>query len=199
MEEDDEQVRPATRPRGRHAAPPSPVGATLTGLTSKAAGLLAKVTAVIAAIVAAVAAALAPRIEAFRAGPVLPWLSRHRIPVFIGGAAVVSALALGGAIAFIQQAAPVSIDETGQRGADDQAVPQQDTTSSATPITGLKTPTPTPRPTPTPTPTPTADPLAPTETASPTSPDPSPTPTPTEEARRDTAPGATNRPDKPKG
>jgi hypothetical protein len=196
VERDDEQLEPTTRPRGRHAAPPSPIGASLTGLSSRAAAVLAKATAAFAALVAAVAAALAPRIERFRAGPVMPWISRNRIAVFIGGASLVSALALGGAVALIQQAAPTSVDEAGQWGTEGEAVPQEAPVPTTSPVTGLRTPKPTPTPTPTPTAVP-ADPLVPTETASPTSPDP--TPTPTEEARRDTAPGATNRPDKPKG
>jgi hypothetical protein len=141
---------------------------------------------------------------AFADGPVLPWVSAHRLAVLVGGALLVSAIAMGGAAAMIASSAPVA-------GVEDQAVDDVDRPrpgsefTMPTPVPSSAAPTPTPSPAPVPAPTPT--PVVP-GTADPTT-EPEPTTAPEEpsgEPEEDDAPGnsgnspgAGNRPDKDKG
>jgi hypothetical protein len=186
---DEERVEQPLRPRGRHAAPAAPAS---------------PLGARIAAVVGPTLAFAAARLEAFRAGPVLPWISRHRLVLLIGGASLVSLLALGGAVALIQGTSSITVAETVQPG-DSRPQPGADSTVDPEPATGVRTPTATPTPTPTttPTPAPSAPPaggtLDPGGTTTTLEPAPPPPPAPAEGEPRDTAPGATNRPDKPKG
>lgn len=194
---DMENPRPdeGGRRRGRRAAPPTgPVGP----LETAAAAVAAALTAGRAGLVAARARA-DEAVAAFRAGPVLPWISAHRPLVLFGGALLVSTLAIGGSIAMIAQ--PPAPTAGGGIAEDDPARPQ--------PGSGFTMPSPaptTPAPSPTPTPTPSpadapgagdADPpvVAPEpadETLAPT------TDAVTDSNGRPDPPGATNRPDKPK-
>jgi hypothetical protein len=142
---------------------------------------------------------------AFTAGPVLPWLSAHRIAVLVGGALLVSAIAMGGAAAMIASTAPVA-------GSDDRAVdggerprPGSEFTMP-TPAPSSDAPKPSATPTPTPEPTPTPRTTAPGTTDPSTDPEPTTDPEePTAETEDDApgnsgnSPGADNRPEKDKG
>jgi hypothetical protein len=186
------------RRRGRRAAPPTgPVGP----LETVAAAIAAALTAGRSALVAA-RGRVAGWVTAFRSGPVLPWVSAHRMLVLIGGALLVSALSIGGAIAMIAQV-PGPVAE-GSAGDDETARPQPGssfTMPSPAAKTPSSTPTPTPSPSPTPGPTPVdggaespiVEPEPPTDPVEPTT---EPT---TDGNGRPDPPGASNRPDKPKG
>jgi hypothetical protein len=183
------------RRRGRRAAPPTgPVGPS----EKAAAAVAAALTAGRAGLVAARARA-GEAVGAFRAGPVLPWVSAHRMLVLVGGALLVSTLAIGGAVAMIAQVpGPTAGGEVAE---DDPARPQ--------PGSGFTMPSPMPTaptqsPTPSPTPSPTDDPdsgeagtpvVDPEPTGEPTAPTTEPT---TDANGRPDPPGATNRPEKPK-
>ena len=148
----------------------------------------------------------AEALAAFRAGPVIPWVSAHRVLVLIGGAVVVSALAIGGTVALIAQVPrPVA---GGELGGDTPARPQPGsdfTMPSPVPTSPTPTPTPTPVPTPSQAPAATGEPspepdepvVDPEPTTEPDDPDDSDPPTGSN--GRPDPPGATNRPDKPKG
>jgi len=187
--------------RGRRAAPPTgPVGPLESATAVVAAGLTAGRTGLVTA-----RARAGDALAAFRAGPVLPWISAHRMLVLIGGALLVSALAIGGAVAMISQV-PGSVAE-GEIAGDAGTGPvrpqpgSEFTMPSPPPSTATPTPSPTPSPTPTPTPTP-ADGGAEPPITDPEPPaDPvEPTTEPTDDGNgRPDPPGATNRPDKPKG
>lgn len=197
--------------RGRHAAPPAgprgPVehvaAAVLTvlaiGRERVQAPLAARLEPARERVVERVGAAIA----AFRAGPVVPWVAAHRMLVLIGGALLVSAVALGGAAAMIASTTPVA-GSGGEEIVDGGERPQPGPEfTMPTPAP----PSPTPRPTQTPTPTPTPSPT-PVESGTPdTSPDPEPTTTPVEPTaapeddgpgNSGTSPGASNRPEKSK-
>jgi hypothetical protein len=149
---------------------------------------------------------------AFTAGPVLPWVSAHRMAVLVGGALLVSAIAMGGAAAMIASTAPVA-------GVDDQAVDDQAVDGGERPRPGseftMPSPAPSsdaPKPSSPPTPEPTSTPTpAPGQTAPGTT-DPSTDPEPTTDPEEPTggieddapgnsgnSPGADNRPEKDKG
>jgi hypothetical protein len=184
----------AGKRRGRRAAAPTgPVGPLETAVAAVAAGL----TAGRAGLVTARARG-ADALAAFRAGPVLPWVSAHRMLVLIGGALVVSGLAIGGAVAMISQV-PGAVAEgevAGNAGSGPvRPQPGPDVTMSSPVATPTPSPTPTPAPTPMPTPSPTDAVSEPRVT------DPvEPATEPTDEGNgRPDPPGATNRPDKPKG
>lgn len=144
-------------------------------------------------------------LAAFRAGPVLPWVSAHRMAVLVGGALLVSAIAMGGAAAMIASTAPVAgIDDRAVDGGERPRPGSEFTMPSPAPSSDAPTPSSTPTPTPTPKSTP--SPTAPGTT------DPSTEPEPTTEPEEPTAgteddapgnsgnsPGADNRPEKDKG
>lgn len=195
MVNDMENPRPdeGGRRRGRRAAPPTgPVGPVET-----AAAVAAALTAGRAGLVTARARA-DQAVASFRAGPVLPWISAHRLLVLIGGALLVSTLAIGGTIAMIAQVpAPTA---GGGIAEDDPARPR--------PGSGFTMPSPAPTTSPSPTPTPTPGPTDDPGTGDAGTPvvDPEPTDEPlapttdpvTDSNGRPDPPGATNRPDKPK-
>jgi hypothetical protein len=140
-------------------------------------------------------------LAAFRAGPVLPWVSAHRMPVLIGGALLVSAIAMGGAAALIVSSTPVAGGDETVDGGDRPRPGSEFTMPSPAPSTAAPTPTPTPTTTPTPTPTagvpgttdPSTDPVPTTEPGEPTA-------EPEDDAPGNSgnSPGADNRPDKDK-
>lgn len=199
--------------RGRHAAPPAgPPGP----VEIVAAAVLAVLALGRERVWAPLAARLAPArervverggtaIAAFRAGPVVPWLAAHRMLVLIGGALLVSTVALGGAAAMIASTAPVAGSDGGET-VDGGVRPQPGTGfTTPTPAPSSPTPTPTPTPTTTPTPTPSPTPVEPGTNDTPPAPEQTTTPVePTAEPEGDrpgnsgTSPGATNRPDKSK-
>jgi hypothetical protein len=177
-EQPDEPMR---RPRGRHAA--SKPG-TVPGTAWRAR---------LAAAAAPVVASVEPRISAAGA-----WLFERRMHVLIVSATVATIAMIGGAVALISltgaprpagEAATV-IDSPRPTSTD------PDSPSTYAPI--LPSPGP-PSASPGPTPSPDDEP-GDAATDAPVEPTAEPTaePTPTEEERRDTAPGATNRPEKPK-
>lgn len=198
--------------RGRHAAPP----AGPRGPVELAAAVVLAVLArwrerVWMPLVARVSPARERAVErggaalaAFRAGPVLPWVSVHRIPVLIGGALLVSAIAMGGAVAMIASSTPVAGGDETVDGGDRPRPGSEFTMPTPVPSTAAPTPTPTPTPMPTPSPSP--------PTGGPGTSDPSTDPVPTTEPDEPTgeaeddapgnsgnSPGAGNRPDKDKG
>jgi hypothetical protein len=138
-------------------------------------------------------------VAAFRAGPVLPWISAHRLPVLLGGALLASALAIGGTVAMIAQVpGPVA----GGEAPDDAARPQPGS-GFTMPRPAAGTSKPTPSPSPPPSPKPTDDPLTGDAGAPAVDAEPSPAPvdTPTADSPgngRQDPPGATNNPKKPK-
>lgn len=150
----------------------------------------------------------AEALTAFRASPVIPWVSAHRMLVLVGGALLVSALAIGGAVAMIAQVPrPVA-------GGDAPVRPQPGSDfTMPSPVPASPTPAPTTAPAPTPTDAPApvpsgepspepdepiVDPEPTTEPDEPYEPD-EPDGPPTGSNGRPDPPGATNRPDKPKG
>jgi hypothetical protein len=147
--------------------------------------------------------------DAFTAGPVLPWLSAHRIAVLVGGALLVSAIAMGGAAAMIASTAPVAgIDDRAVDGGERPRPGSEFTMPTPAPSSDAPKPGPAPAPAPTPTPEPTPTP----RTTAPGTTDPSTDPEPTTDPEEPTAeteddapgnsgnsPGADNRPEKDKG
>lgn len=142
-------------------------------------------------------------LAAFRAGPVLPWVSAHRMAVLVGGALLVSAIAMGGAAAMIASTAPVAgIDDRAVEGGERPRPGSEFTMPSPAPSSDAPKPSSTPTPEPTPTPSPTA----PGTTDPSTDPEPTTEPEePTGETEDDApgnsgnSPGADNRPEKDKG
>ncbi|KRE22321.1 hypothetical protein [Agromyces sp. Soil535] len=177
VQQSDEPMR---RTRGRHAEPAAAPSGD---------GWRARVASVLAPVVASAE----PRIAATAA-----WLFERRMHVLIVSATVATIAMLGGTFALISFAGAQQPEDEATRVLDTSRPTSTDPDDSNTyaPILPSPGPTPTLKPgTPTPTPSPTDDPDTPVEDA-PTQ--PSTEPTPTEEPRRETAPGATNRPDKPK-
>lgn len=177
MFDGEEPEEPMRRPRGRHAVskPRAAAGA----------GWRARLAAAVAPLVASVE----PRITAAGA-----WLFERRLHVLIIAATVATVALLGGAVTLISIAgAP--------RPAGDAALvdsPRPTSTDPASPNSYapiLPSPGPPPTISPSPTPSPGDEP-GDSATDAPTQ--PTTEPTPTDEPRRETAPGATNRPDKPK-
>ncbi|WP_229276020.1 hypothetical protein [Agromyces kandeliae] len=176
--------------RGRHAAPP--VGAT---------GPLSRAVAAVGAAAAAALAAVGDAVARFRAGPVLPWISAHRLLVLIAGALLVSGTA------FATTAAVISMPPVAEGGGtvDDEATPRPSSGFvMPSPVTDRPTATTAPPTTPatptTPAPTVPAD-DAPIESEPTTGVEPTTAPEPTEESNgngRPDPPGAENRPDKTK-
>jgi hypothetical protein len=172
----DQPEEPLRRPRGRHAVPKAATP-----------GWRARITAAAAPFVAS----LEPRVSSVGA-----WLFERRLHVLIVTASAATIAMLVGAVALISFArGPQPADEA----ATQVSTTRPTSTDQATPRTYapiLPSPGATPTITPTPTPTPgdgSEDPAITTPTEQAT------TPAPTEEDPRDTAPGATNRPVKPKG
>lgn len=144
---------------------------------------------------------------AFTAGPVLPWVSAHRMAVLVGGALLVSAIAMGGAAAMIASTAPVArVDDQAVDGGERPRPGSEFTMPSPAPSSDAPKPSSTPTPEPTPTPSPAAP-----GTTDPST-DPSTDPEPTTDPEEPTAgteddapgnsgnsPGADNRPEKDKG
>jgi hypothetical protein len=178
--------------RGRHAAPPAaatgPVGRIVTGAGAAVSAALTR------------GAAWAAR---FRAGPVLPWISAHRLLVLIVGALVVSGTAFAGTAALISQT-PGSVAEGNDAAVDGSRPRPGSDFVMPSPVTGSPAPTTPPPPSATAKPEPSAPADDPSpEPAPPTDPDPTADPVePTEEPDtgngRPDPPGATNRPDKTK-
>ncbi|MGR0219742.1 hypothetical protein [Agromyces sp. ZXT2-6] len=192
--------------RGRHAAPPEGPRGPVERVAAVALAVLAlgreRVWAPLTARVAPARDRAGTALAAFRAGPVVPWLSAHRMPVLIGGALLVSAIALGGAAAMIASSTSVA-------GVDDEAAEVGDRPGPGSgytmPTPAPSSPVPTPTSTPTPTPTPTPAPVAPGATDPSIDPEPTTVPAePTTEPEDDApgnsgdSPGAANRPDKDK-
>lgn len=167
---------PMRRPRGRHAV--SKAG------TVAANGWRARLTAVVASV--------EPRISAAGA-----WLFERRLHVLVFTASIVTVAMIGGAVALISFAgAPrpdsevATVVDTDRPTSTDPAAP-----SSYAPI--LPSPGPPPSISPTSPAPPTEDEPAAPVTDAPV--EPPAEPEATEPPPPDTAPGATNRPDKPKG
>jgi|GEM_PF-3110664 len=187
---EDPGANPGAGRRGRHAAPP-------TG----PAGPLSRAVAALGAMTASALAAVSGWIARFRAGPVLPWISAHRMLVLVVGALVVSGAAFTATAAVIAQP-PVA--ESGEPD-DDGARPQPGSGFvMPSPVTGSPTPStapPTAPATPSaPSPSAPAD-EAPVDPEPTTDPEPTAEPEPTEESNgngRPDPPGAENRPDKTK-
>ncbi len=175
--------------RGRHAARRSAPTGPLGGVTDRLAG-----------IAAAALGTLSRLLDRLRSGPVLPWVSAHRILVLVAVAVLVSGVAFVGTAAFI--ANPPGAVADGERGDGPRPRPSpgSDFVMPA-PTTGAPTATPTPTPPATTVPgTPAEDqPGDPVATAEPDAPvaTTEPTEEPTGNGRPD-PPGATNRPDKKK-
>jgi hypothetical protein len=175
----EEQGEPMRRPRGRHAEPKARTaiaGGWRAGLAAAAAPLVAWAE---------------PRVSTVGA-----WLFERRLHVLIVAATVATVAMLGGAVALISFA---GAPHPGDEAADVVGTSRPTSTDPASPRSYapiLPSPGPPPSISPTnPTPSPSDEPADP---AADEPEDPTTEPTPTEEPRRDTAPGATNRPDKPK-
>lgn len=189
--------------RGRHAAPPNGPRGPVDRILAATLALLAlgreRAWAPLSRRIAPAREQVAAQVTAFRAGPVLPWVSRYRIPVLFGGALLVSAVALGGAAAMISSTPPVA-------GADRQVVDDGDRPrpgsefTMPTPLPSTPAPTPTPTPAPTPAPAP-SSPVEPPAEPEPTTEPADPPAEPEDDAPGNSgnSPGATNRPDKQKG
>ena len=167
-----------TRPRGRHAAPSG--------------GPAPSWIAPVAAALAPARAWLSPRLAATGA-----WLFERRLHVFVIGSGVATAALVGGSVAMLQLTVPSPGDEASVV----VSTPRPTSSDPASPSAfGPILPSPAPGSPFTPaTPGPSVPPVD--EAAEPPAdggPATEPAPEPSEEPRRDTAPGATNRPDKPR-
>ncbi|MEI5584762.1 MULTISPECIES: hypothetical protein [unclassified Agromyces] len=188
---DEPRAGSAGERRGRHAAPPS-----------GPAGLLDRAASAALAALGRVRERGRAAIGAFRAGPLVPWVSAHRGIVLIGGSLVVSAAALASTAAMIASPGPPPAAE-GTETVDDGARPRPGSDfTMPTPAPTTTTPTPEPTPIPTATPVP-AEPgtSEPPSGSEPTPAPVEPTPEPEEDAPGNSgnSPGAANRPDKTKG
>ncbi len=173
---------PLRRPRGRHAVPTTPSGE----------GWRARV----ASVVSPVAASVEPRIQA-----AAEWLFERRLHVLIISATVATIAMIGGAVAFISLTG-------GPRPGDEASsvvdAPRPTSTDRADPDTfgpilpSSRPPSPFGPSTPKATPTPSPDDEGGDPEADEPPVEPTTEPTPTDPAGRDTAPGQTKRPDKPK-
>ncbi|MUN07362.1 hypothetical protein [Agromyces luteolus] len=185
----DPEAGQGTGRRGRHAAPPA--GST---------GPLSRAVAAVGAGTAAALAVVSGTLARFRAGPVLPWVSAHRLLVLVVGALVVSGAAFTATAAVIAQ--PPVAERSGS--VDDGERPRPGSGFvMPSPVSGSPTPTTAP-PTSSATPGPTApvdDPANDPVDDPAIDPEPTTDPEPKEESNgngRPDPPGATNRPDKTK-
>ncbi|MGR2752087.1 hypothetical protein [Agromyces arachidis] len=194
--------------RGRHAAPPSGPRGPLDRVLAAALAILAAARERVVAPAAGRAAPLRGRVAAgtraavaaVREGPVPPWLSKHRMTVLIGGALVVSAIALGGAAAMIATPTPAGVEDEAAEAGDRPRPGSKFTMPTPAPSSPAPTRTPAPSPTATPAPDGTAVPDA-TDAPEPTTAPVEPTTEPVDESPGNSgnSPGASNRPDKDKG
>lgn len=169
---------PMRRPRGRHAVskPRAVPGA----------GWRARIAAALAPVVASVE----PRITAAGA-----WLFERRLHVLIIASTVATVALLGGAVTLISIAGAPRPEGEAATLVDSPRPTSTDPASPRSYAPILPSPGPPPSISPSPTPSPDGEP-GDTATDAPT--DPTSEPTPTDDSRRETAPGATNRPEKPK-
>jgi hypothetical protein len=202
----------AGKRRGRRAAPPAGPRGPVEQVSALALAVLAtgreRVWVPLAERVAPARERVRERsgaaYAAFRSGPVLPWVSAHRMAVLVGGALLVSAIAMGGAAAMIASTAPVAgVDQAVDGG--ERPRPGSEFTMPS-PAPSSEAPKPSPTPTPKPTPTPTPSPAAPGTTDPSTDPEPTTDPVEPTAGTEDDAPGnsgnspgADNRPEKDKG
>lgn len=174
---------PLKRARGRHAAPSAaPAASWISRVTTATAQMRARTS---------------PRLAAAAA-----WLRERRVHVLVIGSGVATAALIGGSVAMLQLSAPVHDEEASVPVVLPTSRPTS--TDPASPNAfGHILPSPSPSPSP-------APPVAPSTQAPVESPadetleppvDDAPAPEPApefNEPRRETAPGATNRPDKPR-
>ncbi|GAA2037545.1 hypothetical protein GCM10009819_22730 [Agromyces tropicus] len=189
MEHPGTEPDPGEERRGRHAAP-----------AASPAGGLGRVATRTTAVIAAALEAAHRLVDRVRTGPVLPWISAHRVLVLVVAALVVSGVAFAGTAALIAQT-PGPVAEGDATDADPSRPRPGSDFVMPDPTPGAVTASPSPTPPSTGGPgTPADDPSldpAPTADPEPTGDPAEPTAEPTGNGRPD-PPGATNRPDKKK-
>lgn len=169
---------PMRRPRGRHAVSKA--------RTAPGAGWRARIAAALALVVASVE----PRISAAGA-----WLFERRLHVLIIASTVATVALIGGAVTLISIAGAPRPEGEAATLVDSPRPTSTDPASPSSYAPILPSPGPPPSISPTPTPSPDEGP-GDGATDAPT--DPTSAPAPTEPEPPDSAPGATNKPDKPK-